>query len=71
MLFFRSDVWHSGSENTTANETRYLLQVHYGRREMAQHFSPYMTWQFNPDVLARCSRRQFRLLGDHRQGAYD
>lgn len=71
MLFFRSDLWHSGSDNRTADQVRYLLQVHYGRREMAQHFSPYLTWQFNPEVLAVCTPRQRRLLGDHRQGAYD
>ncbi len=71
VLFFRSDLWHSGSNNTTADQVRYLLQVHYGRREMAQHFSPFLDWRFNPDVVAACTPRQRRLLGDHRQGAYD
>jgi hypothetical protein len=71
VLFFRSDLWHSGSDNATADRVRYLLQVHYGRREMAQHFAPYLEWRFNPDVIAACSPRQLRLLGDHRQGAYD
>jgi hypothetical protein len=71
VLFFRSDLWHSGSDNRTPNEIRYLLQVHYGRREMAQHFAPYLTWRFNPDVLAAATRRQRRLLGDHSAGAYD
>jgi hypothetical protein len=71
VLYFRSDLWHSGSRNTTADQVRYLLQVHYGRRQMAQHFSPYLEWRFNPAVLAACNRRQLRLLGDHRQGAYD
>lgn len=71
VLFFRSDLWHSGSENRTADQTRYLLQVHYARREMAQHFMPFLEWQFNPAVVAACSERQRRLLGDHRQGAYD
>jgi ectoine hydroxylase-related dioxygenase (phytanoyl-CoA dioxygenase family) len=70
-LVFRSDVWHAGSDNRTASDVRYLLQVHYGRREMAQHFSPYMSWRFNPAVLAAASPRQRRLLGDHDPGAYD
>jgi ectoine hydroxylase-related dioxygenase (phytanoyl-CoA dioxygenase family) len=70
-LVFRSDVWHAGSDNRTAHDVRYLLQVHYARREMAQHFSPYMDWRFAPDVLAAASRRQRRLLGDHEPGAYD
>jgi hypothetical protein len=71
VLFFRSDLWHSGSDNLTADQTRYLLQVHYGRREMAQHFSPYLEWRFNPAVIAACTLRQLRLLGDHSRGAYD
>src|SRR5262249_6480498 len=58
VLFFRSDLWHSGSDNRTTDQVRYLLQVHYGRREMAQHFAPYLSWQFNPAVLAACSPRQ-------------
>jgi ectoine hydroxylase-related dioxygenase (phytanoyl-CoA dioxygenase family) len=71
VLFFRCEIWHSGSLNATKDQTRYLLQVHYGRRQVAQHFSPFMTWQFHPDVLAKASPRQRRLLGDHRQMAYD
>jgi hypothetical protein len=71
VLFFRSDLWHSGSDNRTADQVRYLLQVHYGRREMANHFAPYLDWQFNTDTLVACNERQLRLLGDHRQGAYD
>ena len=70
-LVFRSDVWHAGSDNRSQHDTRYLLQVHYGRREMAQHFSPFMEWRFNPAVLAAASERQRRLLGDHEPGAYD
>lgn len=71
MLFFRSELWHSGSDNETKDQTRYLLQVHYGRRMVAQKFSPYIDWRFNPRVLERCTERQLRLLGDHAAGAYD
>lgn len=70
-LVFRSDVWHSGSDNATADSMRYLLQVHYGRREMAAHFSPFLDWRFEPHVLARATPRQRRLLGDHPPAAYD
>jgi ectoine hydroxylase-related dioxygenase (phytanoyl-CoA dioxygenase family) len=70
-LLFRSDLWHAGSDNLTCADVRYLLQVHYGRREMAQHFSPFMHWRFAPHVLATASKRQRRLLGDHEPGAYD
>ena len=65
VLFFRSELWHSGSDNTTADRVRYLLQIHYGRRWIAQRFSPYLSWQFNPEVLARCTPRQRRLLIEH------
>lgn len=71
VLFFRSEVWHSGSKNKTEDRVRYLLQVHYSHRFIAQQFSPYITWQFNPEVLAAANPRQLRLLGNHRQGAYD
>ena len=71
VLVFRSDLWHSGSDNLTADRVRYLLQVHYGRREMAHHFAPYLGWRFDPAVVAGCTPRQRRLLGDHPQGAYD
>jgi ectoine hydroxylase-related dioxygenase (phytanoyl-CoA dioxygenase family) len=70
-LFFRSELWHSGSINWTPDQTRYLLQVHYGRRMIVQKFSPYIAWRFNQDVLATCTPRQRRLLGDHAPGAYD
>jgi Phytanoyl-CoA dioxygenase (PhyH) len=70
-LLFRSDLWHSGSANRHANAMRHLLQVHYGRREMAQHFSPYLEWRFNPVVIKAATKRQRRLLGDHEPGAYD
>jgi ectoine hydroxylase-related dioxygenase (phytanoyl-CoA dioxygenase family) len=69
-LVFRSDVWHAGSDNR-GDAVRYLLQVHYGRREVAQHFSPFMSWRFNPVVIDAASKRQRRLLGDHDPGAYD
>jgi ectoine hydroxylase-related dioxygenase (phytanoyl-CoA dioxygenase family) len=70
-LVFRSELWHAGSRNRSADRSRYLLQVHYGRRMVAQKFSPYLYWQFNPAVLAACTPRQRRLLGDHEAAEYD
>jgi hypothetical protein len=70
VLFFRSEIWHSGSKNVST-DTRYLLQVHYSHRFIAQQFSPYITWQFNPAVVAAAGERQLRLLGKHIQGSYD
>jgi ectoine hydroxylase-related dioxygenase (phytanoyl-CoA dioxygenase family) len=71
VLFFRSDLWHAGSRNRTANRSRYLLQVHYGRRMVAQKFSPYLGFSFNPAVLAAATPRQRRLLGEHEPAEYD
>ena len=71
VLFFRSEIWHTGSLNATADQTRYLLQVHYSHRFIAQQFSPYITWKFNQDILDVANPQQLRLLGNHRQGAYD
>lgn len=70
-LMFRSELWHSGSDNLSTDRTRYLLQVHYGRRMVAQKFSPYLHWRFDPAVLAAASDRQRRLLGEHEEAEYD
>ncbi|MDF3934197.1 phytanoyl-CoA dioxygenase family protein [Pseudomonas citronellolis] len=69
-LLFRSELWHSGSRNLS-QRTRYLLQVHYGRRMVAQKFSPYLDWRFAAEVLAACTPRQRRLLGEHAAAEYD
>ena len=71
VLVFRSDLWHAGSRNRTTDRSRYLLQVHYGRRMVAQKFSPYLAWQLNPEVLAAATPRQRRLLGEHEPSEYD
>ncbi len=70
VLFFRSEIWHTGSANTS-QEARYLLQVHYSHRWIAQQFSPYLQFQFNPEILAVANQRQRRLLGEHKGTSYD
>ncbi|MEG1038401.1 MAG: phytanoyl-CoA dioxygenase family protein [Pseudomonas sp.] len=70
-LMFRSELWHGGSDNRSADRSRSMLQVHYGRRMVAQKFSPYLHWQFNPAVLAAATARQRRLLGEHAEAEYD
>lgn len=71
VLMLRSELWHAGSRNRTADRSRYLLQVHYGRRMVAQKFSPYLRFRFNPAVLAAATPRQRRLLGEHEPAEYD
>ena len=68
VLFFRSEIWHSGSKNTS-DTTRYLLQVHYSHRFISQKFSPWPL-QYNPEVLAVANERQLRLLGKHPESSY-
>jgi ectoine hydroxylase-related dioxygenase (phytanoyl-CoA dioxygenase family) len=71
VLVMRSELWHSGSSNTTRNQVRHMLQVHYGNRFIAQRFTPYMNFRYNPDVIAAATPRQLRLLGDHVKANYD
>ena len=68
VLFFRSEIWHTGSQNTS-DRTRYLIQVHYSHRTIAQRFSPW-PFQYNPEIFAVANERQQRLLGKHPEAAY-
>jgi len=68
VLFFRSEIWHSGSKNAS-DVTRYLLQVHYAHRFISQKFSPW-PFQYNPEILAVANERQLRLLGKHPESSY-
>ena len=65
VIVFRSEIWHRGSANTSG-ETRYLVQVHYSSRWIAQRIPPYLNkFAFNEELLAQATPRQLRLLGDH------
>jgi len=68
VLFFRSEIWHTGSLNKS-DGIRHLLQVHYSHRTIAQRFSPW-PFAFNQEFLATANPRQLRLLGKHTEGAY-
>ena len=71
VVIFRSEVWHRGTANTS-EQTRYLLQVHYAKRMIAQKFPPYLNrFQFDEAILAQATPRQRRLMGDHRGSNYD
>ena len=71
VVMFRSEVWHRGTANHS-DRVRYLLQVHYAQRGIAQRFPPYLhRFTFDPDILAVASDRQRRLMGDHPPGSYD
>ena len=64
-VMFRSEIWHRGSANTSG-EPRYLVQVHYSSRWIAQRMPPYLNrFKFDEALLAQATPRQLRLLGDH------
>ena len=69
VIVFRSDVWHRGGANRT-DQVRYLLQVHYANRWIAQRFPPFLSFQFDPEILSKATPRQRRLLGEHRPGPF-
>ena len=71
VVMFRCEVWHRGTANRSGQD-RYLLQVHYAKRMITQKFPPYLNkFQFDPEIIARCTPRQRRLLGDHTSSNYD
>ncbi|MFT5369309.1 MAG: ectoine hydroxylase-related dioxygenase (phytanoyl-CoA dioxygenase family) [Candidatus Latescibacterota bacterium] len=71
VVIFRSEVWHRGTANTS-DQTRYLLQVHYAKRMIAQKFPPYLNrFQFDSQILEQATPRQMRLMGDHKKSNYD
>lgn len=61
--------WHRGLPNRSAR-TRYLFQLHYGRRWVAQRFHPFITYRMPPEILARADERRRRVLGVHPKGPY-
>lgn len=71
--FFVSDVWHRRLPPAATHPGRFFLQIHYGRRDIAQRIKP--THELNhveDPALARIdSDRERLLLGLHTQGFYD
>jgi len=71
VVIFRCEVWHRGTANRS-QQNRYLLQVHYAQRMIAQKFPPYLNrFQFDETILTAATARQRRLLGDHKPSTYD
>ena len=73
VLLFVSDVWHRRLPTGDGDSGRFFLQVHYGRRDIAQRLRP--TSEANslsPDAIGRIrSRRGRTLVGLHRPFFYD
>jgi len=61
---FRSDVWHGATMNRLVDGRRYIMQVGYAMGKFAPQYPPIENAEkWNPEVLARVTERQRRLLG--------
>jgi len=73
VCLFVSDAWHRRLPTSAGDQGRFFLQVHYGRRDIAQRVLP--TSEVNhvsPAALARTtSDRERELLGLHPNFFYD
>ena len=73
VAFFVSDVWHRRLPSTAKARGRFFLQVHYGRRDIAQRLMP--TREVNhlsDEAIERArSNRERTLVGLHARGFYD
>jgi hypothetical protein len=70
---FVSDVWHRRMPTRDGEHGRFFLQVHYGRRDIAQRLLP--TAEVNhlsPEAIARAETdRERRVIGLHPMFFYD
>ena len=73
VVFFVSDVWHRRLPPKSTHRGRFFLQVHYGRRDIAQRVKPTTTINHIDEAAAERidNDRERLLLGLHRQGFYD
>ena len=71
--FFVSDVWHRRMPPSANDSGRFFLQIHYGRRDIAQRIKPtHVINHIDPDAAGWIDGDRERLLfGLHRQGFYD
>lgn len=70
---FVSDIWHRRMPTRDGEHGRFFLQVHYGRRDIAQRLLP--TAEVNhlsPEAIARAqTERERRVIGLHPMFFYD
>ena len=73
VAMFVSDAWHRGTPAGPDGRGRLFLQVHYGRRDIAQRIrTPDRTHQLSDDAVARATTpRERALVGLHDPFFYD
>jgi ectoine hydroxylase-related dioxygenase (phytanoyl-CoA dioxygenase family) len=64
-----SQVWHRGAPNLS-ERTRYLYQICFGRRMIAQRLYPYLNYRAPDQVMDGAGERLLRVLGKHRVGSW-
>jgi len=69
-VMWHDQTWHRGAINHTPDRIRWVQQVPYGRRFIAQRFYPFINYTFPEQILARSTPRRQRLFGKHGLGAY-
>jgi ectoine hydroxylase-related dioxygenase (phytanoyl-CoA dioxygenase family) len=70
---FVSDVWHRRMPTRAGDHGRFFLQVHYGRRDIAQRLlTTAEANQLSPEAIARAgTSRERRVIGLHPPFFYD
>lgn len=69
LYLHNGQTWHRGAPNTSG-ERRFLLQLCFGQRFVAQRFHPFAAHRLPDHVVARADARRRRVLGLHDKGAY-
>ena len=71
--FFVSDIWHRRMRTQPGDQGRFFLQVHYGRRDIAQRILPTEDANhLSPDAIARAETdREKTVIGLHQPFFYD
>ncbi len=73
VALFVSDAWHRGLPSKPGGRGRYFMQVHYGRRDIAQRLrAPMDVHQLSPEAVARAGTERARtIVGLHDPFFYD
>ena len=73
VALFSSDCWHRGSPGGPGAQGRFFLQVHYGRRDIAQRLVPTSEVnQLTPEAVRRAQTdREKAVVGLHAPFFYD
>jgi len=73
VVLFSSDVWHRRAPTSEGDAGRFFLQVHYGRRDIAQRLRPTKeAHQLSEAALKRATTlRDQTVVGLHVPGFYD